>query len=300
MLALVSLELGAPQPWIQARSLVCFNSTVDGVNSDNLINSRLSSPIPTDTPQALSIPPKKKRISRPIDPFRKEQEAELLRTTAQLGVGIAIMSTVYTLLGEPLNLSVLLGPILAKLFTGPLGDLGNKLSLLFIPKLAKSNLQKGVQLKSAYQKQRAHFSVSMRGFMDVNLQRYFHEIEHFNYVNKPCERAIEEVLQLPLFPKKVDTRTIPALKAFLQNYPERVRIAVSSFVVQTIKDATSRKLSKKAVPLMLVGPPGTGKTHLATHLGQLLSLPTQVIDISKYKSLAGHSFWSQDPERGSW
>lgn len=49
---------------------------------------------------------------------------------------------------------------------------------------------------------------------------------------------------------------------------------------------------------MLVGPPGTGKTYLATQLGQLLGVPTQVIDISKYKSLNGHSFWNQDPERG--
>jgi hypothetical protein len=275
-----------------------LNQTVEVVDNKSLSSENYTSSTLTTTQESKVTLPKRKRLKRPIDPIKKEQEAELLRASAQLGIGIALTSGIYYLVGEPLNLSMLLGPIIGNLFTGPLGNIGTKLSLLFAPKLAKSNLQKGVQLKSAYQKQKAHFSKSMRGFIEVVLQRYFFWIEYHDYVDKQSERAIEEVLQFPVAPKKIDTHTIPSTRSFLQNYPEKVRVAVGSFVAQLIKDSTSKKLSKKAVPLMLVGPPGTGKTYLATQLGQLLNVPTQVIDISKYESLDGHSFWGDNPERG--
>jgi hypothetical protein len=298
VLTICSLAFSASPKTTQEQSSPQVAQTADAIDNKSLSSEHPTSSTPATTQDSPALPPKKKRIRRPVDPFKKEQEAELVRASAQLGVGIALTSGVYALLGEPLNLSALLGPILGNLFTGPLGDIGTKLSLLFFPKLAKANLQKGVQFKSAYQKQRVHFSKSMRGFMEVTLQQYFFLLEHYNYVDKHCERAIEEVLQFPVFPKKIDTHTIPAVKSFLQNYSERVRMAVGSFVAQMIKDSTAKRLSKKAVPLMLAGPPGTGKTYLATQLGQLLGVPTQMVDISKYDSINGHSFWGDDPERG--
>jgi len=298
VLTIYSLAFSTLPTTTQEQLSTQLTQTAEAVDNKSLSSEKSTSSTLTTTQESKITLPKKKRVKRPIDPFKKEQEAELLRASAQLGIGIALTSGIYSLMGEPLNLSMLLGPIIGNLFTGPLGDIGTKLSLLFIPKLTKSSLQKGVQLKSAYQKQKVHFSKSMQGFIEVVLQRYFFLIEHHNYVDKQSERAMEEVLQFPVMPKKIDTHTVFHVKSFLQNYPDRVRVAVGSFVAQLIKDSTSKRLSKKAVPLMLVGPPGTGKTYLAKQLGQLLDAPTQVVDISKYESLNGHSFWGDDPERG--
>ncbi len=44
-------------------------------------------------------------------------------------------------------------------------------------------------------------------------------------------------------------------------------------------------LSRKTAPLMLVGAPGTGKTHLVSRLGEMTGLPVVSIQFSKY---SGH------------
>lgn len=105
-------------------------------------------------------------------------------------------------------------------------------------------------------------------------------------------------MRLPIFPKKLDLTTVPAVNAFLMNYPEKVRVAVANFVVQLLQDSHKMRLSRKAEALMIVGPPGTGKTYLGKQLGKLLGVPTHVIDLSKYSNLAGSHFSQGSVDKG--
>jgi hypothetical protein len=243
-----------------------------------------------------SVPHKR---TRKIDPFKKEQSKELLRYSAQLGLGVGLIGGIYYLIGgsKPLDPSLIMGPLIANMLSKPLGDIGNKLCLLFIPAFAKPAMRRAIDLKKQYTKQKAKFDPSMQSFLEAGIQRYTFLIENYDYRDIKQEKAIEELLEFPGGPKPIKPEIVP-ITTFLKSYPEEVRLAVGDFVVQTITDSKSRKLNKKAVPLMFVGPPGTGKTYLATQLGDLLGLPVQVIDLSKYKNVGGNSFWSEDPDRG--
>ncbi|AXI24193.1 ATPase family associated with various cellular activities (AAA) [Cardinium endosymbiont of Sogatella furcifera] len=84
----------------------------------------------------------------------------------------------------------------------------------------------------------------------------------------------------------------------MRNYPEAVRLAIGAFVATIVEDAKSSLLTKKATPIMFVGPPGTGKTYLAKQLASLLQLPVQCMDISRYKRVHGTGFDSSNPEKG--
>ena len=105
------------------------------------------------------------------------------------------------------------------------------------------------------------------------------------------------MLKFPLGPKRIEP-DLTLFAKFIKSYPAQVRMAVGDFAVDIIEDSKHERLEKRAEPLMFVGPPGTGKSRLAKELGNLLGLPVQVIDLSKYKQVNGDSFWSNSPERG--
>jgi hypothetical protein len=86
---------------------------------------------------------------RKVDPFKKEQSKELLRATAQLGLGVGLIGSIYYLIGgpKPLDPSLIMGPLIGNMLSKPLGHIGNKLCLLFIPAFAKPGLRKAMDLR---------------------------------------------------------------------------------------------------------------------------------------------------------
>lgn len=247
----------------------------------------------------------KKRRSPPkraykLDPLKKEQGKELIRATSQLGLGVLLIGGVgYLASGtQPLNFSMLLGPLVGSMLSKPLGNIGSQLCELVTPGLAKPSLRKAMDLKKQYERKKAKISKSMQMFLEDIIQTYLLLIRRFDYVEKDCEKAIEEVLQFPIGPKQIEP-DIALITEFVKSYPLEVRIAVGDFVVSTIADSKFEQLEKKATPIMFVGPPGTGKTRLAKQLGELLGLPVQVINLAKYKNIYGRNFrHSSDPEKG--
>jgi hypothetical protein len=298
-LLLAGMMLLFPGP-IQAKNKTTTQTSLVAEDSpDQAIKLKQASNKPED--ETLSspkypIPPKR---ARKFDPFKKEQGKELLRYSAQLGLGVGLIGGIYYLIGgsKPLDPALIMGPLIANMLSTPLGNIGNKLCLLFIPAFAKPAMRRAIDLKKQYNKQKANFDPSMQSFLEAGIQRYTFLIENYDYRDIKQEKAIEELLKFPEGPKPIKPEIAP-VTTFLKSYPDEVRLAVGDFVVQTITDSKSRKLNKKAVPLMFVGPPGTGKTYLAIQLGDLLALPVQVIDLSKYKNVSGNSFWSEDPDRG--
>lgn len=258
---------------------------------------------PETTPNSVPPSPKKplasSRKTRKIDPFKQEQGKELLRATSQVGLGLLLIGSAYYLLGgkEPLNFSMLISPLVGGMLVKPISTIGNKLCMLFTPALAKPSLRKAINFKHQYAKRKASFTKSMQLFLESSIHGYLYHIEYFDYVVKHYERAIEEVLQFPPRPKQIEP-DIACITEAVKSYPAAVRLAVGDFVVNAIADSKVKQLEKKATPLMFVGPPGTGKSRLAKQLGELLGLPVQVFDLSRYKNVNGSSFWSEDAERG--
>ena len=251
---------------------------------------------PTQPPNASFSENAKK-----ITSYKKEQGKELLRATSQFGLGLLLIWGGHSLIGgtQPLNSSILISPLVSTMLSKPLGEMGSKLCLLFTPCLAKPSLRKALDLKRQYKKRKYKISKSMQLFLDTQMQRYLYNIERFDYVDKRTEMVIEEVLQFPIAPKPIKPAITPITNA-LQSYPAAVRRAIGDFVVRVMIDSQCAQLAKRATPMMFVGPPGTGKTHLAKQLGMLLDVPVQVVDLAQYKNIHGHSFHGNDAEKGLW
>ncbi|MHB9148088.1 MAG: AAA family ATPase [Candidatus Amoebophilus sp.] len=247
-----------------------------------------------------TIPSKtaKKRTHR-LDPFKKEQGKELLRASTQMGLGVVLIGSIGYLIGgtQAISASTFMGPLISGMLTKPLGNIGSKLCTLFTPYLASPALRRAMDYKSRYERRRHKLTKSMRVFLHTTISKYTNLVENWNYELKECEKGIEEILEFPLVPKPINPQLAP-ITEFIKNYPEEVRINIGDFTITAITDSKFEKLEKKAVPLMFVGPPGTGKTYLASQIGNLLGLPVQIIDVAKYKSVNGHSFWSSNSEPG--
>jgi preprotein translocase subunit Sss1 len=262
-------------------------------NKEKKVAAEKVSTLPNSAPKTV-----KKKPHR-LDPFKKEQGKEVLRATTQLGLGILLIGGIGYMIGgtEVLSASTFMGPLISGMLVKPLGDVGTKLCTLFTPYLASPAIRRAMGFKKRYEARKYKLTKSMRVFLYTTIGKYTNWVENWGYESKECEKAIEEVLQFPLFPKQIDPDLV-LITEFIKNYPEEVRINIGDFTISSITDSKFEKLERKAVPLMFVGPPGTGKTYLASQIGDLLGLPVQVIDVAKYKSVNGHSFGSSDSELG--
>ncbi|MCT4696865.1 ATP-binding protein [Candidatus Cardinium sp. TP] len=169
--------------------------------------------------------------------------------------------------------------------------------MLFFPFLSKPRLNQAIDLKRQYAARKHTFSATMQSFIEQILNWHIWAIQRFDHCDDKYVEVIQEVLQFPIGPKQIVPDTI-IINQFMRNYPEAVRLAIGEFVATIVEDAKSSLLTKKATPIMFVGPPGTGKTYLAKQLAGLLQLPVQGMDISRYKSVHGTRFYSSSPEKG--
>ena len=236
---------------------------------------------------------------RKLDAFKKAQSKELLRETSKLGLGLGVVGGIGYVIGgsQLLNFSTIMSSLLGDLLTQPIRNISSRLCILFVPALVKPSLQKAINLRKQFLRRRAGFTTSMQIFLDACIEQYMYRIQNFDYVDKYTERAIEEILQFPTEPKKIEP-DIARITNFLKSYPTTVRTAMGDFVVNTIVDSKLKQLAKKSTPIMFVGPPGTGKTYLAKEIGKRLGLPTHIVDLSRYKNVNGSSYWYDDPDKG--
>ncbi|WP_419241719.1 AAA family ATPase [Cardinium endosymbiont of Nabis limbatus] len=229
--------------------------------------------------------------------FIKEQMGELFRSTAQLCVSAGLVLGLHQFSNKPFELSTVVAPVMGNLATYPLKAIGRSCAMLFFPALSNPKLNEAVGFKKQYEARKHTLSPSIQSFTERILSEHIFAIQRFDYYNHQRVNAIKEVLQLPIGPKQVAPDT-GAIRQFMCNYPEEVRLAIGEWVATIIEDAKSMQLTKKSTPIMFVGPPGTGKTYLAKQLAALLQLPVQSIDLSNYKNVYGSSYYSSDPEKG--
>ncbi len=232
---------------------------------------------------------------------KQKKNNDIIRQTTTLGLGTSLATSMYYLFPHihPINSlsSALFSSILGKMILDPVIYLSKKTGMLLFPFMIKGATKKVYHYKKVYQKRKKYLTKSMQGFLESWLERYRFGIEEKNFESRELENALEEILYFPLFPQKVTVNS-SSIKIFLSKYPDDVKRTIGSFVVNTLEDSQILRLKKKSTPLMFVGPPGTGKTYLAKNLGQLLGLPVQVIDLSRYQNINGSSFWSQSGDKG--
>jgi hypothetical protein len=240
----------------------------------------------------------KKRTPR-ISSFKKQQSGELLRYSLQMGLGFGIIGSVGYMIGgkAAISAAAFMGPLISGLLVKPLGNIGSQLCILFTPYLADPGIRRALNFKKQYEARKHKLTKSMQEFLYMTTERYTNLIQVWGYQDKESERAIEEVLAFPISPKPIDPPLEPVIN-LLKDYPEEVRVHVGDFASSTIIDSKAERLTKKTVPCMFVGAPGTGKTYLAYQLGNLLGVPVEVIDVTKYEHIDGSFFMSSNAERG--
>lgn len=254
-----------------------------------------SKPVVTNKKKSKLVRCKQAKTSQ--DSFVREQVGELFRSGAQLGLATGLIFGLHQLTNKPFELSTLVGPIIASLAADPLKSIGRSCAMLFCPSLSTPRLNEAMDLKKQYARRKHSLSPSIQKFTEQLLTEHIWCIQRFDYYAHQKVNAIKEILQFPIQPKPVVPDTT-LLRQFMNNYPEEVRVAIGAFVATIVEDATITQLTKKATPIMFVGPPGTGKMHLAKQLGTLLQLPVRSINVSNYKNIYGNHYDSADPEKG--
>ena len=84
--------------------------------------------------------------------------------------------------------------------------------------------------------------------------------------NKPKEhhRAImKETMRLPVKVKPVEIDETE-FDHLMKSYPDDVRQEVAEFVVEISRSSKELRMKRKAIPLMMVDPPGTGRKNPKT------------------------------------
>jgi len=253
----------------------------------------------TNLPNAVKTPSKHIAKRKGLSALKKEQGQELLRSSGKLLLGVGIVGGAGYLISGPsaFSAAAFIGPLLSSVMVKPLENIGNKLCNLFTPGLADPALRKAMEYKKQYQNRKSKLTKSMREFLHKHISQYVNLVEKFGYEEKKIENAIEEIMLFPLSPKPINPDIAP-IAQLMQNYPKEVRMAFGDFIADIIVNSKNAKLQKKTFPIMLVGPPGTGKTHLINQLKDLLGIDVQIIDITKYNYINGNSFWSGSSDKG--
>ena len=280
-----------------------FHSTAWGLSS-MAFSPSLTATEGQIPPQSPENPVKKikkpiKRRNRRLSEFKRQQGTELLRASAQMGLGIGIIGGLGYLIGgkAAISAATFMGPLISGMLVKPLGNIGTQLCILFTPGLADPGIRKALDFKKRYEVRKPKLPESMNEFLRTNIDRYTNFIQNWNYQDKAAERAIEEILAFPIHSRPIDP-PLESITELLKNYPEEVRVNVSDFVSSIIIDSKMVKLSQKSVPLMFIGVPGSGKTYLAHQLGKCLDIPVEIIDVTKYQDINGSFFMSENVERG--
>ncbi len=216
--------------------------------------------------------------------FFQEHLQEFLRHATYFSIVAVCVVTLRKLV--PFDISFLAGHMLSDWLSKPVKAMATSAGTLSMPGLVNVHLSHAMDLRKFYELHRKEFfAESMRMFTESTIKLYIRCITVWNFHCDSMRVIIEEVMRLPvtLKPVNVDAK---AFKNFIRSYPEQVQHEVASFVVDIINSSKAQenvKGKRKAIPLMMLGPPGTGKTYLANKIGEFTGLPVKVMNLSKYK-----------------
>ncbi len=250
-------------------------------------------------PILSSPPPNQVRAAS----FHEEHLWELFRHATYFAIVTVFLVAVRRVVA--FDISFLAGSLLGNWLAKPIQSMATSAGILSVPSLVSVHLSHALSLRKFYESYRKHdFTVSMKMFYEALVKKYVRYITMWNWNCDPMRVILEEVMRLPVALKPVSVDKA-AFRKFIRSYPEQVQHEVASFLVDIVKTSNGQdtaKAKRKAIPLMMVGPPGTGKTYLANRIGKFTGLPVKAINLSKYKKslrLDGEdATWQYNPNRG--
>ncbi len=192
----------------------------------------------------------------------------------------------------------LIGTLVAGVMQKTVGNLGNNLVLLLCPRLANSTFTKVVEYQGEFERVAPYVSQEMREWIEASLERYRFIAMYWGFNNKELETAIDMALKLPILPKKITLKGNEKLRLLLSSYSNEVRKKLATFANEVAQASQHPNPQRRVAPLMMVGPPGTGKTHLIREFAACMELPFFVAQPAHYADLSGTNMWSQNPEKG--
>ena len=107
---------------------------------------------------------------------------------------------------------------------------------------------------------RPHFTDSMRSFAEGVIGDFVRDITIWGKPEEHHRALMRETMKLPVNIKPVELNEAK-FERLMSSYPDELRQEVAEFLVEIANTSTEPKLKRKAVPLMMVGPPGTGSHH---------------------------------------
>lgn len=247
-----------------------------------------------------------KSIKHLVGPHKKtlfkELAVEVLRTA---GLGVLASYLIFqtpdkddALAGnKQMATAFLIAPLFASIFSNSISIIGRKTSLLFFPLFVTPGIKRSAEYRKQFEEKKAFYSPSMQEFLEQSITTYTYILEHHNFNLKELATAIEEVLRLPTHPKPLERKN-PKVREILTNYSPDIKRKIAHVVSDICSHSHHENPTKRITPIMLVGPPGTGKTFLVRQIAGALDLPLCEVKISDYRSINGNNMWSNDPEMG--
>jgi len=151
--------------------------------------------------------------------------------------------------------------------------------------------------KDLFEKELFRYSVGVQPihFCPIKIQQFLSKYP--NSIKKPIIRFITQDVERFQHPKTTqDMSTQSNIKSNLlistsqSDQPQHnpINNLINKIYKSDIKPIKTMIASaSRKTPLMFIGPPGTGKTFLATTLGRCLNIPTQIINLSTYQDVNG-------------
>lgn len=177
--------------------------------------------------------------------------------------------------------------------------LGNNIALETMPWLATVEAKKLAELKNAYLAKKSTWTVSTQNAFETLLRK--HEIHVSRGASwRELEMVLEEMLELPTRVIPIEKKQ-PQLKDLISKYPEALRVPAAKLVADIIELSHDKNPTSRVQVRFLVGPPGTGKTHLIKQIANQLGIPLHTVSLASYKKPEGDGWWSSGGgEKGIW
>lgn len=187
----------------------------------------------------------------------------------------------FTKLGTALGLSTVMSTLLQK----PIKRLLNRFMLKTLPsfaldeKLRKlSYYQKNFDLK----KDSLSLELSFAGQKILDRLSGFLETDMDHFGLHVFERSLDDFFALPDRMKKIDTSLLSKIRGLISPYSEETQAAIRNFIQEIYLASIGKSSSARITPLLLIGLPGTGKTHFVSNLANIIGLPIFKINLTDY------------------
>lgn len=256
--------------------------------------------------QSIRMPPTPTSHNRmgcfgKLQPITRKHVSDLIRSIGRIIINCMWLVPLYIIVSRLIEsnaVAILLSTLIGGVFNVEIKEIRTKLMMLVCPKLVSPALSKCVNYTKSVQNKKQYITKSLVYFAEKSLDEYMYYAERRGIDVREIADVIDEIIHLPTQPKQLDMYN-PQLADLIDTYPTRASEKFIRFSIAVTSRSQILTPKKKITPLMLIGPPGTGKTYFIEEFAKVQSLPLITINLAdKRTSLHGNGIWSSKPSKG--